>query len=34
MITRSVPEQVVAYQSVATTIRDALHSGIDHPDMN
>jgi ATP-binding protein involved in chromosome partitioning len=34
MITRSVPEQVTAYQSVATTIRDALRGGINHPELN
>jgi ATP-binding protein involved in chromosome partitioning len=34
MITRAIPEQVIAYQSVAMTIRDALRSGIDSPDMN
>ena len=34
MITRAVPEQVNAYQTVAQTIRDALRSGINRPDMN
>jgi ATP-binding protein involved in chromosome partitioning len=34
MITRAVPEQVTAYQTVAENIRDALHSGINRPDMN
>ncbi len=34
MITRAVPQQVIAYQSVAQSIRDALRSGINRPDMN
>jgi ATP-binding protein involved in chromosome partitioning len=34
MITRAVPEQVTAYQSVARTIRDALQTGINRPDIN
>ncbi len=34
MITRAVPQHVIAYQTVARTIRDALRSGINRPDMN
>jgi len=34
MLARAVPEQVRAYQAVAQTIRDALHSGMNRPDMN
>jgi hypothetical protein len=34
MITRAVPQQVIAYQTVAQGIRDATRSGINRPDMN
>jgi ATP-binding protein involved in chromosome partitioning len=34
MITQNIPEQVTAYQLVARSISDALHSGIGRPDMN